>query len=235
MFALGAAELALRPARPSRRWSSSGASSARSPTIAGGQHRRAQGRLQLRRDHRGLRASATRSRPATMPPGTYRNITGNLALALGLVAAGQLGRAAALPRHLPDHAGLATSCTSCRKHKNFGVTHVPGRGRDRRRSARRIGAAFGGALGVTTTPARAWRSRAEAIGLAVMTELPLVIIDIQRGGPVDRPAHQDGAGRPAAGDVRPQRRGAAAGHRRAGRRRDCFDTAWRRRASPSGT
>ena len=51
-------------------------------------------------------------KPAKMPPGNYRNITGNAALALGLVAAGVRVQAAGLPRRLPDHPGLATSCTS---------------------------------------------------------------------------------------------------------------------------
>ena len=60
-------------------------------------------------------------KPAPMAPGTYRNITGNLALGLGLVAAGAALRAAGLPRRLPDHPGVATSCTSCPSTRRFGV------------------------------------------------------------------------------------------------------------------
>ena len=78
---------------------------------------------------------------------------------------------------------------SLAKYKHFGVTHVPGRGRDRRRSAPRSAPAYGGAIGVTTTSGPGIALKAEAIGLAVMTELPLVIVNVQRGGrrPACRP------------------------------------------------
>ena len=120
-------------------------------------------------------------KPAPMPPGTYRNITGNLALAYGLVAAGvQSG----LPVFLGSYPITPASdiLHELSKHKAFGVTtfqaedEIAGIG-----SA--IGAAFAGQLGVTTTSGPGIALKAEAIGLAVMTELPLVVVNVQRGGP----------------------------------------------------
>ena len=79
-------------------------------------------------------------KPAPMPPGTYRNITGNLALAYGLVAAGARSpgcRCSSAPTRSPRPRDILHELS---KHKRFGVTHVPGRGRDRRhrRGARRV-------------------------------------------------------------------------------------------------
>ncbi len=119
--------------------------------------------------------------PAAMPAGVYRNISGNLALSLGLVAAGQLSN---LPVFLGSYPITPASdiLHELSKHKNFGVTtfqaedEIAGIG-----SA--IGAAYGGALALTTTSGPGVALKSEAIGLAVMTELPLVIIDVQRGGP----------------------------------------------------
>jgi len=120
-------------------------------------------------------------KPAPMAAGTYRNITGNLALAYGLVAAGvQSG----LPVFLGSYPITPASdiLHELSKHKAFGVTtfqaedEIAGIG-----SA--IGASFGGALGVTTTSGPGVALKSEAIGLAVMTELPLLVVDVQRGGP----------------------------------------------------
>ncbi|GAA1135756.1 2-oxoacid:acceptor oxidoreductase subunit alpha [Nocardioides aquiterrae] len=120
-------------------------------------------------------------KPAPMAPGTYRNITGNLALAYGLVAGGvQSG----LPVFLGSYPITPASdiLHELSKHKAFGVTtfqaedEIAGIG-----SA--IGASFGGALGVTTTSGPGIALKSEAIGLAVMTELPLIVVDVQRGGP----------------------------------------------------
>ena len=89
-----------------------------------------------------------------------------------------------------------------------------------------IGAAFAGALALTSTSGPGMALKSEFLGLAIMVELPLVVVNVQRGGPVHRHADQDRAGRPAAGDVRPLRRVAV---RRAGRARtpsDCFETAY---------
>ena len=159
-----------------------------------------------------------------MPPGTYRNITGNTALAYGLVAAGAAVRAAGVPRRLPDHPGVATSCTSCRKHKRFGVTHVPGRGRDRRRRRRaRRGVRRRARRDDHVRPGR----RAEGGGDRPGGDARAAAGHRRRAArrAVHRAADQDRAGRPAAGDVRPQRRGAGAGDRAAQSPADCFDAA----------
>jgi 2-oxoglutarate ferredoxin oxidoreductase subunit alpha len=119
--------------------------------------------------------------PAALPAGTYRQITGNTALAYGVVAAGQRS---GLPVFLGSYPITPASdiLHELSKHKAFGVTtfqaedEIAGVG-----SA--IGAAFGGALGVTTTSGPGISLKSEAIGLAVALELPLLICDIQRGGP----------------------------------------------------
>jgi 2-oxoglutarate ferredoxin oxidoreductase subunit alpha len=69
-----------------------------------------------------------------------------------------------------------------------------------------IGASYAGQIAVTSTSGPGLALKTEAVGLAVMTELPLVIVNVQRGGPEHRPADQDRAGRPAAGALRPKRR-----------------------------
>ena len=147
-------------------------------------------------------------KPAPMPPGTYRNITGNLALAYGLVAGGvQSG----LPIFLGSYPITPASdiLHELSKHKAFGVTTFQAEDEIAGIGAA-LGASFAGALGVTTTSGPGIALKSETIGLAVMTELPLLVIDVQRGGPSTGPADQDRAGRPAPGDVRPQRRGAGA-------------------------
>ena len=120
-------------------------------------------------------------KPATMAPGVYRNITGNLALSYGLVAAGvQSG----LPIFLGSYPITPASdiLHELSKHKAFGVTtfqaedEISGIG-----SA--IGASFAGQLGVTTTSGPGIALKGEFIGLAVMTELPVLVINVQRGGP----------------------------------------------------
>jgi len=141
--------------------------------------------------------------PAPLNTGTYRQITGNTALAYGIVAAGQQS---GLPVFLGSYPITPASdiLHELSKHKAFGVTtfqaedEISGIG-----SA--IGAAFGGALGVTTTSGPGISLKSEATGLAVALELPLLVIDVQRGRAVHRAAHQDRAVRPAAGHVRPKR------------------------------
>jgi 2-oxoglutarate ferredoxin oxidoreductase subunit alpha len=120
-------------------------------------------------------------RPAALEPGTYTNVTGNTALAWGLIAA---AHQANLPLFLGSYPITPASdiLHELSKHKQFGVRtlqaedEIAGIG-----SA--IGAAFGGSLGVTTTSGPGVDLKSEAIGLAVSLELPLVIVDIQRGGP----------------------------------------------------
>ena len=93
-------------------------------------------------------------RPAELEPGVYRQITGNQALSLGLVAASVKSE---LPLYLGAYPITPASAIleELARYKQFGVRHVSGRGRDRSRGAA-LGAAFGGALGVCTSPARAW-------------------------------------------------------------------------------
>ena len=114
-------------------------------------------------------------------PGRYRQVTGNLALAYGLVAAGQCS---GLPVFLGSYPITPASdiLHELSKHKNFGVTTMQAEDEIAGIGAA-LGAAYGGALGVTTTSGPGLALKAETIGLAVMTELPLVIVDVQRGGP----------------------------------------------------
>ena len=156
-------------------------------------------------------------KPAKMRPGTYRNITGNAALALGLVAAGVRSEAAGLPRRVPDHAGLghparAEQAQALRRH------HHAGRGRDRR--GRR------GAGRLVRRRARRHHHQRPGRRAQGRDDLPgrragAAAGDRRRaaGRPVDRHADQDRAGRPQHGAVRPARRGAGRGDRARGRRR----------------
>jgi 2-oxoglutarate ferredoxin oxidoreductase subunit alpha len=120
-------------------------------------------------------------KPAPMAPGRYRNISGNQALALGLVAAGERS---GLPLFLGAYPITPASdiLHELSKQKAFGIRTFQAEDEIAGVSAA-IGASFGGALGVTTTSGPGISLKSEAIGLAVMTELPLVIIDVQRGGP----------------------------------------------------
>ncbi len=115
------------------------------------------------------------------PPGRYRQITGNTALAYGIVAAGQCS---GLPVFLGSYPITPASdiLHELAKHKNFNITTMQAEDEIAGIGAA-LGAAYGGALGVTTTSGPGLALKAETIGLAVMTELPLVIIDVQRGGP----------------------------------------------------
>ncbi|HEY0127281.1 MAG TPA: 2-oxoacid:acceptor oxidoreductase subunit alpha, partial [Blastococcus sp.] len=120
-------------------------------------------------------------KPAPMAPGRYRNISGNQALALGLVAAGQRSK---LPVFLGAYPITPASdiLHELSKHKSFGVRTFQAEDEIAGIGAA-LGASFGGALGITTTSGPGVALKAETIGLAVMTELPLVIVDVQRGGP----------------------------------------------------
>src|SRR6195952_1874783 len=120
-------------------------------------------------------------KPAPMAPGVYRNISGNQALAYGIVAAGQRS---GLPVRLGAYPSPPASdiLHELSKHKSFGVRTFQAEDEIAGVSAA-IGASFGGALGVTTTSGPGISLKSEAIGLAVMLELPLIVIDVQRGGP----------------------------------------------------
>ncbi|MEU1980420.1 2-oxoacid:acceptor oxidoreductase subunit alpha [Nocardia sp. NPDC019395] len=119
--------------------------------------------------------------PAVLPPGTYRQITGNTALAYGLITAGSL---AGIPLFLGTYPITPASdiLHELSKHKSFGVTTFQAEDEIAGIGAA-LGAALGGALGVTSTSGPGLALKSESIGLAVMTELPLVIVDVQRGGP----------------------------------------------------
>ncbi|MEI2717574.1 MAG: 2-oxoacid:acceptor oxidoreductase subunit alpha [Candidatus Nanopelagicales bacterium] len=120
-------------------------------------------------------------RRAEVPTGIYRNITGNLALAYGLVAAAQ-------------HSGIGMFLGSypitpasdilheLAKHKRFGVTTFQAEDEIAGIGAA-LGAAYGGSIGVTTTSGPGLALKSETLGLAVALELPLIVIDVQRGGP----------------------------------------------------
>jgi 2-oxoglutarate/2-oxoacid ferredoxin oxidoreductase subunit alpha len=114
-------------------------------------------------------------------PGVYRNMSGNLALSYGLVAAGQR---ADLPLYLGSYPITPASdiLHELSKHKNFGVRTFQAEDEIAGIGAA-LGAAFGGALAVTTTSGPGVALKSETIGLAVSLELPLLIVDIQRGGP----------------------------------------------------
>ena len=113
--------------------------------------------------------------------GTYRNITGNEALSLGLVAAGERsGRTLFLGSYPITPASDILHHLA--KRKEFGVKTFQAEDEIAAVCAA-IGAAWGNALAVTTTSGPGLALKSEAIGLAVMTELPLVIVNVQRGGP----------------------------------------------------
>ncbi|HTJ32524.1 MAG TPA: 2-oxoacid:acceptor oxidoreductase subunit alpha [Dactylosporangium sp.] len=120
-------------------------------------------------------------KPARMVAGNYRNITGNAALALGIVAAGVRSE---LPVFLGAYPITPASdiLHELSKHKKFGVTTVQAEDEIAAIGVA-LGASYGGALGVTTTSGPGVALKGETISLAVALELPLVIIDVQRAGP----------------------------------------------------
>ncbi|WP_431935714.1 2-oxoacid:acceptor oxidoreductase subunit alpha [Micromonospora sp. RP3T] len=120
-------------------------------------------------------------KPAKMPPGTYRNITGNAALSLGLVAAGVRS---GLPVFLGAYPITPASdiLHELSKHKKFGVVTMQAEDEIAAVGAA-LGASYGGALGITTTSGPGVALKSETISLAVALELPLVIVDVQRAGP----------------------------------------------------
>lgn len=118
---------------------------------------------------------------AKMEPGIYRSIMGNQALSYGLIAASQVS---GLPMFLGSYPITPASdiLHELARHKNFGVRTFQAEDEIAAITSA-IGAAYGGSLGVTTTSGPGMALKAEAMGLAVMLEIPLLIIDVQRGGP----------------------------------------------------
>ena len=120
-------------------------------------------------------------KPAALDAGTYTNINGNTALSWGLVAAGKLSELQVFLGSYPI-TPASDILHELAKHKNFGVATFQAED-EIAAVASSVGAAFGGALAVTTTSGPGIALKGEAIGLAINLELPLVVIDIQRGGP----------------------------------------------------
>ncbi len=120
-------------------------------------------------------------KPAKKQPGTYRNISGNQATALGMIAA---SRRAGLPLFYGSYPITPASdiLHELSRHKNFGVKTFQAEDEIAAVTSA-IGASFGGSLGVTASSGPGIALKMEAIGLAVMLELPLVVVNVQRGGP----------------------------------------------------
>jgi len=120
-------------------------------------------------------------RPASMPAGEYTSITGNTALAWGLVAAGQLAK---LPVTLGSYPITPASdiLHELSRHKNFGVRTIQAED-EIAAAGMALGAAFAGHLAITTTSGPGVALKSETTSLAISMELPMVIVDIQRGGP----------------------------------------------------
>jgi len=122
-----------------------------------------------------------RVRPAKLPPGTYRNITGNEATALGFLAASRLADRQLFYGSYPitpasDILHLLSS------YKSFGVKTFQAEDEIAAIGAA-IGASYGGAIGLTASSGPGIALKSEAMGLALMTELPLIVVDVQRAGP----------------------------------------------------
>jgi 2-oxoglutarate ferredoxin oxidoreductase subunit alpha len=123
-----------------------------------------------------------RVRPATDAlPGTYRNVNGTTALALGLVAA---SARSGLPLVLASYPITPASelLHELSRHQNFGVSTIQAED-EIAAAGMALGAAFGGRLGVTATSGPGMDLKAETIGLAVALELPMIVVDVQRAGP----------------------------------------------------
>jgi 2-oxoglutarate ferredoxin oxidoreductase subunit alpha len=128
-----------------------------------------------------LSASRLAVRPAKLPPGTYTNINGNTALSWGLIAASQKS---GIPIFLGSYPITPASdiLHELAKHKNFGVRTLQAED-EIAAVGSALGASYGGHLGITTTSGPGVALKGETLGLAVSLELPLVVVDIQRGGP----------------------------------------------------
>ncbi len=120
-------------------------------------------------------------KPAKLEPGTYRNISGNEATAIGFVAASQLS---GLRLYLGSYPITPASeiLHYLSAYKNYGVITFQAEDEIAGITST-IGASYGGALAITTTSGPGLALKTEAVGLAVMTELPIVIVNVQRGGP----------------------------------------------------
>ncbi|HZQ81619.1 MAG TPA: 2-oxoacid:acceptor oxidoreductase subunit alpha [Gaiellaceae bacterium] len=120
-------------------------------------------------------------KPAQLPPGQYRQITGNVALSWGLIAASKLSGLELFLGAYPI-TPASSILEELAKHKAFGVRTFQAEDEIAAVGAA-LGASFGGGLGVTTSAGPGVVLKSETVGLAIMVELPLVIIDVQRAGP----------------------------------------------------
>lgn len=120
-------------------------------------------------------------KPATLAPGTYRRVTGNQALAYGFIAASVQSK---LPLFLASYPITPASdiLHELSRHKNFGVRTIQAED-EIAAAGMALGAAFSGHLGITTTSGPGLDLKSETIALAASMELPMVIVDVQRGGP----------------------------------------------------
>jgi len=120
-------------------------------------------------------------KPATIAPGIYRRITGNQAIAYGLLAASVQSK---LPLFLGSYPITPASdiLHELSRHKNFGVRTIQAED-EIAAAGMALGAAFSGHLGVTTTSGPGLDLKSETLGLAIALELPMIVVDIQRGGP----------------------------------------------------
>jgi 2-oxoglutarate ferredoxin oxidoreductase subunit alpha len=119
--------------------------------------------------------------PAHLAPGRYRQITGNIAISYGLIAASKLSGLRLFLGAYPI-TPASSILEELARHKNFGVTTFQAEDEIAACGAA-LGASFGGALGVTTSAGPGVVLKAEMVGLGVMLELPLLVLDIQRAGP----------------------------------------------------
>jgi 2-oxoglutarate ferredoxin oxidoreductase subunit alpha len=119
--------------------------------------------------------------PAKLTSGDYRQISGNTALAYGIVVAGQLANTQVMLGSYPI-TPASDILHELSKHKNFNVLTFQAEDEIAGIGAA-LGASYGGAIGVTSTSGPGVALKSEAIGLGVMAELPLLVVDVQRGGP----------------------------------------------------
>lgn len=119
--------------------------------------------------------------PAHLAPGTYRNITGNEATALGFVMASKLAQRDLFLASYPI-TPASDILHQLSSYKHLGIKTVQSEDEIAAIGAA-VGAAYGGAMGMTTTSGPGMALKAEMLGLAVMVELPLVVVDVQRAGP----------------------------------------------------
>lgn len=120
-------------------------------------------------------------KPAKLKPGIYRNITGNSAIALGFIAAANRSKLSLFLGSYPI-TPASDILHDLSKYKHFGVRTFQAED-EIAAVCSAVGAAYNGALALTTTSGPGLALKGEAIGLAIMTELPMVIVNVQRGGP----------------------------------------------------